>query len=65
MDARYELRVVRPGGSHAVIVEWDGDNGEHAARRWADCHRGGQVLAWRNAPGYGVHALGRGARIVG
>lgn len=54
----YELKLAT-----GKVVEWDGDDGEHAARRYVDVHRNAAVVAWRE-PRHGLHVLGRGARIT-
>ena len=43
---RYELRL--RGGK---TVEWDGADGEDAARRYVDCYKTAVVVAFRQAPG--------------
>lgn len=45
------------------VVEWDGKDGEDAARRYVDCHREAAVVASRPADRHGIFVLGRGARI--
>lgn len=60
---RYELK--RADGR---VVEWPGEDGEDASRRYVDAMRvagkpdGGGIVAWRE-PRHGVYVLGRGARI--
>jgi hypothetical protein len=48
-------------------VEWEGDDGEDAARRYVDVHRDAAVVATRRADEHvhGVFVLGRHGRIVG
>jgi len=52
---QYELKL-----SNGKTVVWEGDDGETAARRWADAHRtdprfsGVSVVAFRTWPRTGV-----------
>jgi hypothetical protein len=46
------------------VVEWDGTDGENAARRYVDAHRDDAVVATRTADRHGIFVLGRGARII-
>lgn len=57
----YELKVITPDGKRST-VEMSGNDGEHAAMRYADLHRGTTVLAWRE-PRHGIFVLGNG-RII-
>lgn len=57
---RYQLKL-----ANGRTVEWDGDNGEDAARRYYDAMRVAGtpviVVAWRHPTGQGtVTVLGRG-----
>lgn len=52
---RYELKL-----ADGTVVEWDGDDGEHAARRYVDVHRDAVVVASRPADRHGIFVLGRG-----
>ena len=54
----YELKVITPDGKR-LTVPMSGKDGEHAATRYADLHRGSTVLAWRE-PQYGLFILGNG-----
>lgn len=37
------------------VIQWEGKDGEDAARRYVDCHREAVVVAWRNADRHGLH----------
>lgn len=56
---RFELKLL--GGA---VIEWDGADGEDAARRYVDAHRDAAVVASRPADRHGISVLGRGARII-
>ena len=55
----YELKVVTDAGQR-IVAKMDGTDGEHAAERYADLHRGHTVYAYRE-PRHGLFVLGRGA----
>ena len=41
----YELKL-----KDGKVVTWEGDNGEHAARRYVDCYQDSVVVATRPVP---------------
>jgi len=45
------------------VVEWEGSDGENAARRYVDMHRDMEAFAWRDADRHGVFP-GMPARII-
>lgn len=47
--SRYQLRL-----SDGATVEWEGVDGEDAARRYVDAHRTAVVVAYRDADRYGI-----------
>ena len=61
---RFELKV-RPVGTAGpgTVVEWEGSDGENAARRYVDMHRDMEAFAWRDADRHGVFP-GMPARII-
>lgn len=56
-EQRFELKL-----ADGRVVDWVGNDGEDAARRYVDC-KGGTVVAWRT-PRVGIYQWGRGERIV-
>lgn len=58
-DRRWELKL-----ADGRVVEWDGVDGETAARRYVDTHRTATVVASRPADRHGLFVLGRHARFT-
>lgn len=56
---RFELKC-----ADGTVAEWDGVDGEDAARRYVDCHRDKTVIATRPKPEL-VSVLGDPTRIIG
>jgi hypothetical protein len=55
------------GCADGTVGEWEGEDGEDAARRYVDCHRDEEVVASRPARSErsGVFVLGDPTRIIG
>ena len=58
-DELYELKL-----ANGKWVRWQGADGEDAAYRYADAHRGVTVVACREIS-TGVFVLGRAGQIIG
>ena len=55
---RFELKLAT-----GKVVEWAGEGGEDAARRYVDCHRDAVVVAWRE-PRFGLFVYNPSYRII-